>query len=219
MITELLNLFTVEQYPPNESGLSEVPVEAIHAVMRERFPAGFKWEAVAAGFSADGRPFFVGNLTVDADGFSHTVPGSADMPVGFGIAGAATAAFKNACLRGLGMGEGLYQNRPEPVNEPRHAPNNTRSVPNQTYNQSRSNNNGYGGGNFNRPWDGHVQVKNGEWAGTYYHDLPDEVIDKWAASGVATAVKEQNRRRGEGGGASPEAVGTVKRGPWAPSRR
>lgn len=213
MISDLLNLFTVDNYPPNDSGLSEVPVEDIHAVMREKFPGGYRWEAVAAGFTADGRPFFVGNLTVDCDGYSHTVPGSADLPEGFGVAGAATAAFKNACLRGLGMGEGLYQNRPESVNEPRHAPNNTRTVPNQTYNKSRN-----GGGNFNRPWDGHVPVKTGDWAGTYYHDLPDDVIDQWASNGVVTAVKEQNRRRG-GDTASPEAVGTVKRGPWAPSRR
>lgn len=187
-----------------------MPLDDILAVMREHFPGGYRWEAVTAGFSPDGKPFFVGNLSVEFNGVPMTVPGSADLQPGFGVSGAATVAFKNACLRGLGMGEALYKNKPAPVEPSRSY---TTTDTRREYDKTRNNS---GNSSHNRAWDGKAKVKSGQWAGTDYCDLPDDVIDKWAGNGVTTAVMEQNRRRGSSSSSGPSnaAVETVRRAPW-----
>lgn len=198
------DVFTLEDYPPND-GRSEIPTEHVFDAMNEKFPNGYSFEPVAAGIASNGDAYFAGKLTVHDNDGSYTVTGSASG--GIGLAGVATLAFRNAVLRGLGMAHTIYaQNTYENNTEDASAPQqDTRRYGNsqgggssQGSGSYRGRNSGSGGGNYG-PWTGTAKVKSGEFEGTAYKDLPQEIIESWAEKGNNIAGLELERRQKDGG--------------------
>jgi hypothetical protein len=208
-ITELMNVFTKADYPPDETThLSKVPYADIQNNLAHMFPDGYTVKTTHAG-SANGQSWIIVEVTLPmADGKTFVFPGAAQGSIS--MPGLLTTAVTNAFLRHAGMGAGLYEHEEgmEPVfGNAQPLPGNPFGAADQSPNYATAPApapapNGYvaapnTGGAF-PPWNGEVKIKSGNFAGLKWSQLQYDAIAGMAQKGNKLAGLELARRQASG---------------------
>lgn len=225
----LVDAIPAESFIEGPDGLSRTEISTVHDKMRELFPNGYSWNVKQAGRHANGIAFFVGELTIMLPNGVHTVVGTAEgRSPNMGLSGVATTAFMNACLRGLGMAQSIYNEDkhteeqevvnldtplpPQPQPSYQNNGQNRPAFQQRQFPGSRPANGGGGyrsgassysaTGNSGGNWDGSKVIGgSGPFAGRRYDSIDTPILQKWASGPQPNpnAIKELNRRMAEQG--------------------
>lgn len=208
-LNDLVDYFDPAQYPvdPN-TGRSDVPYEDVLSALNHFFQDGYSWKVVSQGFKPDGNAYVTIELNVYAGTFCHTCPGSAENEGNrqIGFAGLQQMALRNAVLRGLRMGEKLYQNKV------------ATSQSNQQTNVRGGTSTVYPSNGFRattKVWDGTRPLgpTSKKYAGKPYSSVEEADLEKWCngPSPNPNAIKERQRRIDNG----TWSMGTPTTATWA----
>lgn len=209
-LQQLINIFTREAFPADESGFSQVPYEIVFNQLNVMFPEGWESNIVSAGVEGNGNNYVAVNLTLPLSEGKITRPGAADGPIG--IPGLTIMAIRNAALRGFGMGLELYEKDEDiPAPKPTRAASKPPKPRGKTYGNENAGNvpSKYG------EWTGEARLKSGKYERTKWKDLPLDYLMFLNSSGENKFAAMELSRRGVGS-PSTDKSGLPGRTSWDP---